>query len=146
MGGSARTGWEISLGDEAYPRSLLELERPPEELRGLGDPGALSGPCLAVVGARRATPYGLAVAEMAAATGSPSSREGPWDATARLASRRSRRAAAPSSCRAAGRTSSTRPRPRTSSRRRSPRAGRCSRSSAGERARGGGRSRRETPS
>lgn len=66
MGGSARTGWEISLGDEAYPRSLLELERPPEELRGLGDPRALSGPCLAVVGARRATPYGLAVAEMAA--------------------------------------------------------------------------------
>ena len=66
MGGSARTGWEISLGDEAYPRSLLELERPPEELRGLGDPGALSGPCLAVVGARRATPDGLAVAEMAA--------------------------------------------------------------------------------
>ncbi len=66
MEGRGRRGWELAPGDDAYPGALLELERPPGELRGLGDPAALAGPCLAVIGARRATPYGLAVAEMAA--------------------------------------------------------------------------------
>lgn len=59
------TRWEIELGEEGYPDSLMELSRPPEALRGYGDPGCLSGPCLAVIGARRATPYGIAAAELA---------------------------------------------------------------------------------
>lgn len=61
-----RGGWVIARGDEGYPSALLDLERPPEALYGLGDPGALAGPCISIVGARRATPYGTAVAEMAA--------------------------------------------------------------------------------
>lgn len=58
--------WEIERGDELWPDALDDLARPPERLYGLGRPEALEGPCVSVVGARRATPYGLAIAEMAA--------------------------------------------------------------------------------
>lgn len=58
--------WELMRGDEGYPPALLDLDRPPERVYGRGDPSALLGPCLSIVGARRATPYGTAVAEMAA--------------------------------------------------------------------------------
>ncbi len=58
--------WCLELGSEGYPPSLLDLERPPERIYGRGDREALLGPCLSVIGARRATPYGLAIAEMAA--------------------------------------------------------------------------------
>ncbi|MBR1829508.1 MAG: DNA-processing protein DprA, partial [Atopobiaceae bacterium] len=57
--------YEIAELDEAYPQTLLELEKPPELLHVIGDPAALKLPSLAVIGARRATPYGLAVAERA---------------------------------------------------------------------------------
>lgn len=57
--------WELELGGEGYPQSLAELQNPPEVLRGIGDREVLSGPCLAVIGARRATPYGIAAAELA---------------------------------------------------------------------------------
>ena len=57
--------WELELGGEGYPQSLVELQNPPEVLRGIGDREVLSGPCLAVIGARRATPYGIAAAELA---------------------------------------------------------------------------------
>ncbi len=56
---------EIAETDEAYPKVLFELEEPPERLYVIGDPESLTLPSLAVIGARRATPYGLAVAEMA---------------------------------------------------------------------------------
>ena len=59
-------GWEIGVTDERYPEALRELSHPPERIYGRGDPAALAGPCLSVVGSRRATPYGLAIAEMAA--------------------------------------------------------------------------------
>lgn len=59
-------GWEIARGGRGWPEPLEELGRPPERLYGLGSPEALSGPCISIVGARRATPYGLAIAEMAA--------------------------------------------------------------------------------
>ena len=62
-------GWELRPGESGYPAALLDLERPPGVLYGRGDPAALEGPCLSVVGARRATPYGLAIAEMAARAG-----------------------------------------------------------------------------
>ena len=57
--------WEISPDDEEFPQSLHDLEPVPEVLYGRGDPKVLQGPCLSVIGARRATPYGIAVAEMA---------------------------------------------------------------------------------
>ena len=59
-------GWVLGRGDPGWPAALEDLASPPERLSGLGDPGSLLGPCLSIVGARRATPYGLAVAEMAA--------------------------------------------------------------------------------
>lgn len=48
--------------DAGYPAALKEIANPPEHLFGIGDPEALL-PGLAVVGARRATPYGRACAE-----------------------------------------------------------------------------------
>lgn len=58
-------GWELTPESDLYPSRLQEMEHPPEVLYGRGDPELLQTMCLAVVGARRATPYGLAVAEMA---------------------------------------------------------------------------------
>ena len=56
----------FSLGplDEGYPELLLDLD-PAPSINGIGDPACLKGPCISVVGARRATPYGLAIAEIA---------------------------------------------------------------------------------
>ena len=48
----------LRLGDPAYPVQLAETPDPPKVLYGIGEPAHLS-PGLAVVGARRATPYGL---------------------------------------------------------------------------------------
>lgn len=58
-------GWELTPDDDAYPPALRDLPSPPERVFGLGDPRALHGPSISIVGARRATPYGLAVAQMA---------------------------------------------------------------------------------
>jgi DNA processing protein len=55
--------FELSLGDPGYPALLAATDEPPATLRGFGDPQAL-GPGLAVVGARKATPYGLAAAKL----------------------------------------------------------------------------------
>ena len=56
---------EIEYTDDEYPEVLLELENPPKRLYVVGEPESLEAPSLAVIGARRATPYGLSVAEMA---------------------------------------------------------------------------------
>lgn len=61
-------GWELVRGERGWPETLEDLRVPPERLYGLGSVEVLSTPSLAVVGARRATPYGLAIAEMAART------------------------------------------------------------------------------
>lgn len=61
MSGDPR--FEIALGDPEYPACLLEIERPPRRLYGRGDPGLLGGG-LGVIGARKATPYGLAAADL----------------------------------------------------------------------------------
>lgn len=53
--------FELMVGEEAYPQLLREIEDPPQRLYGIGDPGALT-PGIAVIGARKATPYGLAAA------------------------------------------------------------------------------------
>ena len=58
----------ISWGDDLYPSRLQELESPPEALYVRGDVSTLGKGGLSIIGARRATPYGLTVAEMAGET------------------------------------------------------------------------------
>ncbi|MDO9556988.1 MAG: DNA-processing protein DprA [Coriobacteriia bacterium] len=53
--------WKIMLEDTGYPELLRRTSDPPAMLHGFGDRDLL-GPCLAVIGARQATPYGLACA------------------------------------------------------------------------------------
>lgn len=53
--------FELAGDDRAFPPLLKASPRPPERLYGVGDPSALR-PGLAVVGARRATPYGRTAA------------------------------------------------------------------------------------
>lgn len=48
---------ELGAGDARFPEALRAIDRPPGRLYVVGDVGALR-PGLAVVGARRATPYG----------------------------------------------------------------------------------------
>ena len=57
--------FEIERGDPLYPQGLEELSSPPERLFGIGNPKALSCACISAIGARRASPYGLAVASVA---------------------------------------------------------------------------------
>ncbi len=49
----------LALGDEEYPRSLLEIPDPPTVLTALGDPALLARPAIAVVGSRNATRQGV---------------------------------------------------------------------------------------
>jgi len=55
--------WVIERGDDAYPVELEDLPDPPQRLFGFGDVTLLGGG-VAIIGARRATPYGLACARM----------------------------------------------------------------------------------
>lgn len=57
--------YELKPTDALYPKKLLDLSDAPERLYVRGDPSVLSVPALSVIGSRRATPYGLTVAEMA---------------------------------------------------------------------------------
>ncbi|NMG42597.1 DNA-protecting protein DprA [Aromatoleum toluvorans] len=50
----------LTLADAAYPRGLLEIPDPPVLLYVKGDPALLASPALAIVGARSATPGGVA--------------------------------------------------------------------------------------
>jgi len=50
--------FELRLGERDYPQQLAEAPDPPAVLYGIGDPAHLQ-PGLAVIGARKATPYGL---------------------------------------------------------------------------------------
>lgn len=52
----------IEVGDESYPRALLDLPTPPRTLYAIGDLEALKPPVVAVIGARKATAYGERVA------------------------------------------------------------------------------------
>ena len=51
----------IELGDEGYPAALLDLSAPPRVLWAIGDGAVLRPPVIAIVGTRKATPYGLRV-------------------------------------------------------------------------------------
>ena len=58
--------FELHPGDALYPETVLELSDVPQTLYVRGNPEALSTPALSIIGARKASPYGLAVAELAA--------------------------------------------------------------------------------
>ncbi|HJU68950.1 MAG TPA: DNA-processing protein DprA [Gemmatimonadaceae bacterium] len=49
----------IEIGEENYPAALLDLRSPPRVLWAIGDLAALRAPVVAIVGTRKATPYGL---------------------------------------------------------------------------------------
>ncbi|HYO78033.1 MAG TPA: DNA-processing protein DprA, partial [Thermoanaerobaculia bacterium] len=53
----------IAIVDDDYPRMLREIVDPPLALHYLGDRSLIAQPSLAIVGSRRATPYGVNVAE-----------------------------------------------------------------------------------
>lgn len=57
---AART---IRRGEPEYPPLLLAMPDPPESLHCAGEVGLLRGPAVAVVGSRKATPQGRAMAE-----------------------------------------------------------------------------------
>lgn len=58
--------FEIDIASVEYPPILRDTPDPPRVLRGIGNPGALQ-PGIAIIGSRKATPYGLACAETFAA-------------------------------------------------------------------------------
>src|SRR5579863_6941156 len=53
----------ITLGDSRYPETLRKIFDPPPVLFARGRPELLSSICIAVVGTRHPTPYGVAAAE-----------------------------------------------------------------------------------
>jgi DNA processing protein len=61
--GLARAGARLlPFGASGYPPRLAELTDPPPLLAVRGDPACLATPLVAIVGARRSTPYGVGVA------------------------------------------------------------------------------------
>ena len=56
----------IERGSDSYPPGILDLANAPKRLYMLGNPEALQGPAIAIVGTRRPTPYGIALTELAA--------------------------------------------------------------------------------
>lgn len=60
--------WAFSYWDDEYPACLREIANPPVILYGQGDVSILKRPAVAVIGARKCSPYGRRVAyEFAAA-------------------------------------------------------------------------------
>lgn len=53
----------LAWSDERFPGTLKEIFEPPVTLYARGDLSLLDQPCLAVVGSRKPTPYGSAMAE-----------------------------------------------------------------------------------
>jgi len=65
---SRKAGCELIVyNDPRYPEMLRQIFDPPVLLYCRGNVDLLSAPAVAVVGARKPTPYGLAVAERLAA-------------------------------------------------------------------------------
>lgn len=54
--------FELKLEDAQYPSILRDIPDPPQVLYGIGDPAALQ-PGVAIIGSRKATPYGLTCTE-----------------------------------------------------------------------------------
>lgn len=49
----------IEIGEEGYPPALLDLRSPPRVLWAIGELATLRAPVIAIVGTRKATPYGV---------------------------------------------------------------------------------------
>lgn len=62
---SASERFELMPGEEGYPPLVQEGYEKAPKIFGIGDRSALLGPCLSIIGARKATPYGLEIAHMA---------------------------------------------------------------------------------
>lgn len=57
---------EIYIDDVSYPHALRDLQdKAPKTLYTLGNIGLFDKPSISIIGARRATPYGLAIAKLA---------------------------------------------------------------------------------
>ena len=54
--------WTLTPRDPLWPEPWRTIDTPPVRVRGAGDPAALSTPAIAVVGTRRPSPRGRAVA------------------------------------------------------------------------------------
>ena len=64
LGNCLQNGVQIlTLADPGYPKLLKEIFDPPIVLFCKGDIECLSSHCISIVGSRRATPYGINVAE-----------------------------------------------------------------------------------
>jgi len=48
----------ITIDDQLYPAHLKNIENPPKKLYYIGDLSLIKTPCIAMVGTRRASPYG----------------------------------------------------------------------------------------
>lgn len=49
----------LELSSKSYPESLLQSDSPPKMLYGIGELSLLSTPTIGIIGARKATPYGI---------------------------------------------------------------------------------------
>ncbi|MDO4595696.1 MAG: DNA-processing protein DprA [Coriobacteriaceae bacterium] len=66
MSSSRTERTEIYCEDPAFPPMVRELPSCPARLYVRGDERVLLEPCFSIIGSRRATPYGIALAQMAA--------------------------------------------------------------------------------
>lgn len=57
--------FELKPGDAFYPDALANLDHESPKLYGIGDVSVLKTPLISIIGARKATPYGLACAQLA---------------------------------------------------------------------------------
>jgi DNA processing protein len=57
---------QLNKDDPRYPQQLLDLEHAPDTLYVLGNPDALMRDSVSIIGARKASPYGIACARLAA--------------------------------------------------------------------------------
>lgn len=62
-----RAWWRLEPDHPCWPAGWKDLTDPPGSVLVTGDAAPLAGPCVAIVGTRRATPRGLAVARTLAA-------------------------------------------------------------------------------
>lgn len=58
-------GWELTPESAEWPELVPREADICDVIYGMGDPKVLSEACISIIGARRGTPYGLAVAELA---------------------------------------------------------------------------------
>lgn len=58
--------FEIDKGDPYYPQALYDLDDPPKTLYVKGNLDCLGNAAVSIIGARKATPYGIATAQLSA--------------------------------------------------------------------------------